>query len=356
MNILFLTDNLNFTSGVTTHLLNLTRGLEREKNIRLYLICGESDGLERFKDTKINITVNKHFLHKKRGYINYSKALLYLSNFIKRYKINIVHSHTHYAANLAAHAARHRKICTVQTNHGILPKKGKLNHFKGDKIVAINEHIYEYILRNKIAPADDIKFIRCGIEVPAVPPKKIVIKLKVLSASRLSEEKGLDIFIKAVSLLPKDDRESAEFIIAGEGEEENRLKTLNEKLKTGIKFLGRVTNMPELLRQTHIFVFPSRSTAEGFPSVITEAAAYNNLIIAAGSEYSEPVFQSDIDGMVFKNGDEYDLMIKIKMAIDGYKTFKPMAEHFYSKVKELYRLKTMIQKHIDIYEACLIKK
>lgn len=356
MNILFLTDNLNFTSGVTSHLLNLTRGLSREKNIRLYLVCGEADGLERFKDAKINITVNKHFLHKKRGYLNYSKALLYLSNFIKRYKINIVHSHTHYAANLAAHAAKHRKICTVQTNHGILPKKGKLDHFKGDKIIAINEHIYDYVIKNKIVPAEDVKFIRCGIEVPVVPPKKVVVKLKVLSASRLSEEKGLDIFIKAVSLLPKDDRENAEFIIAGEGEEEKKLKSLNEKLKTGIKFLGRAAGMPDLLRQIHIFVFPSRSAAEGFPAVITEAAAYNNLIIASGSQYIEPVFQSDIDGLVFKNGDEYDLMIKIKMAIDRYRTFKPMAEHFYYKVKDLYNLKTMIQKHLDVYEECRIKK
>ncbi len=279
--------------------------------------------------------------------------MLYLSNFIKRYKIDIVHSHTHYAANLAEHAAKHRKIKTVQTNHGILPKKGKLKHFRSGKIIAINEHIFEHLLKNKIAPEENIDFIRCGIDIPAVPPKKIVIKLKVLAASRFTAEKGLDIFIKAVSLLPKDDREKAEFLIAGEGEEENKLKSLNDKLKTDIKFLGRVTDMPALLRETHIFVFPAHSGTEGFPSVITEAAAYNNLIIASDSDFIEPVFQSDIDGLLFKSGDEYDLMIRIKMAIDRYQTFKPMAEHFYYKVKELYNMKTMIQKHLKMYEECL---
>ncbi len=87
MNILFLTDNLNFTSGVTTHILNLSHGLSREKNIRLYALCGEADGLERFKDAKINITVNKHFLHKKRGYINYSKACFTFPILLKDTKL-----------------------------------------------------------------------------------------------------------------------------------------------------------------------------------------------------------------------------------------------------------------------------
>ena len=46
-------------------------------------------------------------------------------------------------------------------------------------------------------------------------------------------------------------------------------------------------------------------------------------------------------------------MIKLKLAIDNYETFKPMAEHFYLRVKEMYNLNTMVQKHLELYDECL---
>ena len=353
MNILFLTDNLNYTSGVTSHLLNLTEGLGREKDMHLSLICGEATGISLFKNINVNINVNKNFLHDKRSYLNYSKALAYLTRFVKQNETDIIHSHSHYAANLAYHASKHCKVKTIQTNHGILKVKGKLEHFKSSRLIAINEHIYEYMLTKKILPSKDIYFIRCGIHVPALPPKKNPIKIKVTTASRFVREKSLDTFIKAVSSLPDDDRMKAEFCIAGEGELERELKSLNEELGAGINFLGRVEDMPSLLRSSHIFVFSSTAETEGFPNVITEAAAYNNLIISSDTTGIESVLARDIDSLIFKKGDEYDLMIKIKLAIDGYRTFQKMAEHLYYKIKELFGFNTMIQKHLELYSQCL---
>ena len=353
MKILFLTDNLNYTSGVTTQLLNLTEGLSKEKDIKLFIICGEANGFALFKNINVNIYINKNFLHKRRSYLNYLKALMYLVRFVKHNEIDIIHSHTHYAANLAYYASKYSKVKTIQTNHGLLQKRGKLRHFNGGKLIAINEHIYNYLHAENIFPSKNIYFIRCGIHVPALPPGKNPIELKILAASRFVREKGIDVFIKAVSSLPENDRRKAEFLIAGEGEHENELKQLNEKLGAGIKFLGRVNDMPSLLRSTHIFVFTSKAKTEGFPLVITEAAAYNNIIISSNADGIESVLTRDIDGLIFNKGDEYDLMIKIKLAIDGYKTFRPVALNFYNKVKDLFGIKTMIQKHLELYELCL---
>jgi glycosyltransferase involved in cell wall biosynthesis len=353
MNILFLTNELNYTCGVTTHLLNLTNGLAKAEDVNISIICGGGNGMEKFKDTDADITVNKSFLHNHRSYINYTKALYFLIRYVKKNKIDIIHSHTHYAANLAYNASKFRSVKTVQTNHGLLEKKGRLPHFRADIIVAINEHIYDFITKEKIAGENNVSFIRGGISVPLTPAWKAKIRPKILAASRFVEEKGLDIFIKAVSLLPERDRNKAEFMISGEGKEEENLKKLNKEYGTNIKFLGRVEDMPSLFRETHVFVFTSSSETEGFPTVITEAAAYNNLIISSSCSGIEKVLISDFDGMIFKPGDAYDLMIKLKLVIDNYDTFKPMAEHFYNKVKKLYDLNTMIKKHIELYNSCL---
>lgn len=353
MNILFLTYELNYSSGVTAHILNLTNGLAKAGDVNVYIICGGGNGIEKFKDTDADISVNNIFLHKNRSYLNYARALYYLVKFVKKNKIDIIHSHTHYAANLAYGASKFCNVKTVQTNHGLLETKGKLPLFRADKIIAIDEHIRDFIIQEKICAQQNVLFIRRGIPVPGTPPWKAKIKLKIIAAARLVRENGLDVFIKAVSLLPEHDRNKAEFLISGEGEHEEHLKKLNKEYGSSIKFLGKVNDMPSLLRDTHVFVFPSSAAAEGFPAVITEAAACNNLIISSDCPGIEKIFVSDIDGLAFKAGDEYDLMIKIKLAIDSYETIKPMAEHFYNKVKELFDMNSMIQKHMELYGSCL---
>jgi glycosyltransferase involved in cell wall biosynthesis len=353
MNILFITNELNYTCGVTTHLLNLVQELSKLRDINVSIICGGGSGIDRFDEIGLSPIVKKTFLHSNRSYLNYARALSNLKRYIRTNKIDMIHSHSHYAANLAFQAAKGTGIITIQTNHGILETKGRLQHFKADKIIAINEHIYDHIEREKIAGKEKVELIRCGVHILPTPPWKAKIKLRIITASRFVYEKGLDIFINAVNLLPSNDRDKAEFLIAGEGELEEELKKLNRETGSNIKFLGRVKDMPSLLRDTHIFVFTSRSGSEGFPAVITEAAAYNNLVISSDCGGIDSVLNSDVDGLIFKADDPYDLMIKLKLSIDGYDTFKPMAEHFYFKVKELYNLDTMIKKHIELYNSCL---
>jgi glycosyltransferase involved in cell wall biosynthesis len=353
LKILFITDNLNYARGITTHLLNLTEELGKEKDIRTFIICGEAKGISLFKNIKVNIYVNKNFLYHRRSYLNYARSLAYLVRFVKQNEIDIIHSQTHYTANLAYHASKYGKVKTIQTIHGVLQTQGRLRHFRCDNLIAIDKNIHDYLLSRNFFSSKHIYFIRCGIHVPVLPPKKNPIELKIIAASRFVQENGIDVFIKAVSSLPDADRRKTEFFIAGEGELESYLKELNEELGARIKFLGRVDDMPALLRSTHIFVFTSHANTGGFPLAITEAAAYNNLIISSSIDGIESVLIRDIDGLIFNKGDGYDLMIKIKLAIDGYKTFRPVAEHFYCKVKELFGINTMIQKHLELYEQCL---
>src|SRR5205814_4424744 len=135
----------------------------------------------------------------------------------------------------------------------------KLKHLNADRYISINKHITEYLVKNKI-PESKISFIRCGIKIPSKPPAKINKKLKIVTASRHVKEKGIDLFIKAASVIKKND---LDFIIAGSGEEENNLKMLNRKLKAGVTFAGEIKDLSNFLKESDIFVFTGRSLTEG---------------------------------------------------------------------------------------------
>ncbi len=353
MNILFLANELRYTCGVTNHLIHLGRGLGQNGKNRVLIITGGGNGTDRFRDTDVKVLEDGKFMHGNRNAVNYLSAANVLAKFVKRNKIDIIHSHSHYAANIAALASKLIHVARVQTNHGLLEEVGKLKHFAADRYVAINEHIYDYIIKNDIARPPEVKFIRCGIPVPRKPALKKNKPIKVLAASRFTAEKGLDTYINAVSKIPGEVRSRAEFYIAGEGEEEGNLVALNNRLKSGVRFLGRVTDLPGRLKENHIFIYPSRSKREGFPAVITEAGAYNNLLITSDFEGAYSVLKNGADCLVFPAEDPDMLAVQITRAINGFGKLSQVSEALYVKVKELFDLGKMISKHEELYRECL---
>jgi glycosyltransferase involved in cell wall biosynthesis len=91
----------------------------------------------------------------------------------------------------------------------------------------------------------------------------------VVTTSRLVHKNGVDILINAVRYLP----ESVKLVIAGTGEDEEKLLTLSREFHKRIKFIGHISHkkLPEILQSSDIFVRPSRS--EGMGNSFIEAKA-----------------------------------------------------------------------------------
>src|SRR4030095_14404479 len=353
MNVLLLINELRYTCGVTNHLLHLTRGLSESKQVKLWLICGGGNGIDRFNNINVEVILDKRFLHEERNITNYISAIAFLAKFVTKNKIDIIHSHSHYGANIARNASRLTRTPTIQTNHGLLEKKGVLKHFNAKKYVAINEHIYNYLSEHKIAAKKDISFIRCGIPVPNKIPAKSSSRIKVIAASRFIREKGLDIYIKAVGMLNSETKTIADFYIAGEGELKNELLKLNKETGANISFLGGVKDMYKVFSGCHILVNPSRTGSEGFPAVITEAGANGLLVISSDFRGVESVISHKENGIIFKSEDYNNLSKKLSAAIEKYKSQSVLAENLYKRVKDWFSLDKMINKHLELYKSCL---
>lgn len=104
----------------------------------------------------------------------------------------------------------------------------------------------------------------------------------VLMPTRLVHEKGLHIFIEAAKIIAKNNI-VAKFQIAG-GETRHNPKAISraqmEKMLEGspVEWLGRVDDMPALLQQAALIVYPSYY-GEGIPRVLLESTAAGRPII-----------------------------------------------------------------------------
>ncbi len=104
----------------------------------------------------------------------------------------------------------------------------------------------------------------------------------VLMPTRLVFEKGISVFIEAAKLLEKRGVRAKFQIAGGETKHNPRAISRKEMLEmlegSGVDWLGRVDNMPEILSKASLIVYPSYY-GEGIPRVLLESCAAGRAIV-----------------------------------------------------------------------------
>jgi len=354
MRVLFLVNQLLKVCGVSKHCFELLEGLRIYYPENSYfLITGGGNATENFEKLKIPIIINEKLAHERRTIFNYIYGIKFIKDFIRNNKIDIIHSHHHYLADIAQKASILLNTKTILTNHGILPNVGILNHYSAKQIVAVNQLITNYILEKKIKKNDVIELIRYGIRRRDYVKTKNN-KIKFIAASRIVYDKGLDVYIKAINLLPPEYRKKADFFIAGEGESNNDIVKLDNELSTGVIFLGAVDDMQQCFNDTDVFVIPTRSKSEGFPTALIEAGLQKNLVITSDFWGLRDIFIRGEDGFVFEVENYAELAKQFKYVIEQYNSLTYLKENFHKKVLDVFNFEKMIQNYISLYNRVLI--
>ncbi len=144
-----------------------------------------------------------------------------------------------------------------------------------DKIIAVSEHTKKKLKKN-LGLHKKIIVIPNGIdikEISRVKPAKT--KSDIIFAGRLLSHKNVDVLIKSVEYLRKNNKIKKAFII-GDGPEREKLEKLTTQLKLEkyikfINFLPNHNDLYSLMKSSKVFVFPS--TREGFGIAALEANA-----------------------------------------------------------------------------------
>jgi glycosyltransferase involved in cell wall biosynthesis len=128
-------------------------------------------------------------------------------------------------------------------------------------------------------PESKIQYIPNGVFLPRGKKTNYNQVKNVITTSRLSEEKGIDILLKAWAYVAGQEKD-LKLTIAGDGPLAGELARLSESLglRESVTFVGMIHNVMDYLKNADLFVLPSRT--EGLSNALLEAMSYGLPCIA----------------------------------------------------------------------------
>ena len=286
---------------------------------------------------------------------------------VKEFSPHIIHSHR-YKENLLVWLVTRvlPNIQLIATQHGMLETAGEKPEFKGrlrsalffyllsfgfQKTIAVS-HEMQNLLNGKYGFSDKkLETIHNGI---LLPPDVVEQKSGILhigSAGRLFPVKGYIFFIDiAAKVVEKNDQ--VQFVIAGQGPEQKRLKRAIDKqgLQDRFTLLGHVDGMEGFYRSLDVYV--NTSVHEGIPMSVLEAMGHGlPVIVPDVGGFSEIIVDGECGYLVAERSadlfaqkilDLVDLEPRIKMAAAARK-----------RVEQLFSQNAMAEKYYQLYDKLM---
>lgn len=289
MNILHIISSSNF-GGAENYVYMLSK-CQGENNNRIFFYrTGVKKLNSLIKDNNIaTIDITKKI------YNSISFIHIYnLFKLIKKYKIDIIHTHLSKASILGGLAGKLTNTTSIATVHGM----NKYSDYKfNDRLIAVSKAVKNKLIQSG-APSKKVKVIFNGIEKKDDKIKCSFSKnsLKMLFVGRLSKEKGLVDFIKNIKSWNND---KWKLKIAGEGVLKNKLIKIIKKYNLGenIEMLGFKNDVKPYYLWADILVLPSFK--EGLPISILESFSYGLPVLGRNIESIREVLTDDKTGFLF---------------------------------------------------------
>jgi glycosyltransferase involved in cell wall biosynthesis len=157
-------------------------------------------------------------------------------------------------------------------------------------------------------------FFPASQSVPLPPEGRIII----LFASRLLKAKGLDVFIETARHF--SGQSDLHFMVAGMVEPHDpdgcRLEDLQQE--DAIEFVGEVSDVAGLLRQSHLVCLPTRY-GEGIPRILIEAAACGLPCIASDIPGCREIVAHGVSGTLIGVGKPSMMAEAMIDAVNAYR-------------------------------------
>ena len=200
-------------------------------------------------------------------------AIILMARYLKRAKIEVVHTHLSTSSINGCLAAKLAGIPCVATVHGM---SGKLSFVFADHMIGVSEGVRKHLISQGIK-AERITTVYNGVEVPSEVLSKSESRTKFGipqdalvfgTVSRLTPMKGIKFSLRAFAEIVKS-LPNAVYVLVGDGDHSDQYKALAAELGVAdrVIFLGYQSKVFEPLVAMDIFLFPSLKEAMGISVV-----------------------------------------------------------------------------------------
>jgi glycosyltransferase involved in cell wall biosynthesis len=174
----------------------------------------------------------------------------------------------------------------------------------------------------------------------------------VVSAGRLSPEKGHRFLVEAVGMLQGNINDT-HFVFCGDGpcqkELESRAKTIG--VSETCHFIGFRRDLKEIFQAMDLLVLPSLT--EGLPNVVLEAFACAKPVVATNVGGVPEIVEDGVNGALVPPGRADLLAEAVKNSLAAPEKRRRMGEAGYQKVKSEFSFESQTEKLEAIYSEVL---
>lgn len=289
------------------------------------------------------------------------KIVTELKKIIRQEKITVIHSHHRMAAFYARVVANSNIIQIVNAHNTFYDKKTltKIAYRKAN-IIAVGEQVKKNLVEYFGISADKVAVIHNAIK-PFEGPVVLDAELEkarqqgytlVGNIGRLSEQKGMEYFIKAAALVYKENP-NIRFYIVGDGEDAEKLKELTDSLLPDgiLTFMGYRSDIQNVMSQMDFIVLSS--LWEGLPLTPIEAFSVGKTVIATNVDGTPEIVKDGENGLLVHKADSEQLANAI-VKLSKNNDIKNMLENrAYKMFVTHFNIKTLRINYIKYYREVL---
>lgn len=356
---------------------SLLKNLMKIRDVSITLIVGnsatENDIVTTFGDRFENIVripLERSHMYNMYDHVRKMKEVWLAFDHVDLVHVNLLFSFRNFYLPFFAFLKRKSSICTVHSvdefeildvfhkqkalavKVSILRAIRNSHRFLWSRIVVNSKYVKTEL--SKTFGKEKICLIRNGIDynkIQKAPKLDLEGDIKLLFVGRIEPPKGLNLLLKALSLLKKSSRKKVRLYIAGSGTHEADYKSLATSLKVHkyAKFLGHLPldECYSLYKSCDMFILPSRT--ESCPMTLLEALGSGIPIIATNVGGISEIVKNNRNGLLV-GFNSLEIAQKIKFLIDHPEVREQISKNNLIDANK-YSWQKIVQQYLDLYKS-----
>lgn len=374
INILYVITKLEL-GGAQKQLLSLISRLDRER-FTPFLFTGRVGLLvpEALSINGLNIKLSK-FLERPVNPVKDLLALIEICRFIKKNRIEIVHTHSSKAGIIGRLAAKLSGVkIIIHTVHGwsfndyqpffyrnLYLLLEKITACLTHKLIVVSLADKQKGLSNHIAREHKSTLIPYGInykEFSSIKPNlrqelgiasdDLVVGMVACLKAQKSPRDFIKLAFKVNQAMPK-----VKFLLVGDGLlHKNILKLINQfNLKNNVFLLGWRKDIPEIMSSLDVFVLTS--LWEGLPIVVLEAMALGKPVVVTDTGGVREIIHEGKNGFLVPIGDIDAMSGKIVFLLKDKQLRERIGQNALGSLGGNFQIENMVINTKNLYNSCI---
>jgi glycosyltransferase involved in cell wall biosynthesis len=307
-----------------------------------------------------------------RARSDYPQGLVRLVRFLRRRRVDILHTHLFDPSVVGLVAGRlsgtpvrvvtrHYSDYHTRINRPLHVGLDRLCTRLSHRVIAVSQHTADHLVQIEGVPPEKVAVVLNGIDFDRIRvspsgPDRVRRELGlggrrvILMAARLHPEKGYDHLIRAVPAMAAR-VPALSVLVAGTGPLEERYRTLAAGLgcSDSIRFLGFRQDLPDLMAACDVLVLPSR--AEAFGLVAAEALYLGVPVVASRVGGIPEIVDDGLDGLLVPPGDEGELASALVRVLTDPTLHRRLAGAGRAKIAARFSFENMVRQYESIYDG-----